>query len=92
MKNQDRSFARTDGLITAARQLQKEKPIEAIKVADIVERAGYSVGSFYLSFSSVEEMWAEFLTADLDGAEKPLEVVARYMPSKMAAALLESLP
>ena len=91
-RQEQRSFERTSRLIDAARQLQKARPIDAIKVADIVELAGYSVGSFYLSFESVEDLWACFLRADLIGAEKPFDVICRYMPGKLAAAVKEALP
>ena len=87
-----RGNVRTQRLVEAARQLQKERPIESIRVVDIVECAGFSVGSFYLSFESVEDLWACFLRTDLIGAEKPFDVICRYMPGKLAAAVKEALP
>lgn len=85
-------IVRTRRLVEAARQLQAERAIESIRVVDIVERAGYSVGTFYNAFDSVDAMWGSFLKEDLKAEpDKPYEVIARYMRPELAAAVKEAL-
>jgi AcrR family transcriptional regulator len=53
---QSRSRETLERLLDAAEALLHERPFEAVSVADIVRRAGSSVGSFYARFASKEAL------------------------------------
>lgn len=55
---QARSRRTMDRMVRAAEDLLEERPFDAVSVAEIVRRAGTSVGAFYARFSSKVDLLA----------------------------------
>ncbi|MEE9577984.1 MAG: helix-turn-helix domain-containing protein [Gemmatimonadota bacterium] len=83
---QARSRRTMDRMVRAAEDLLEERPLDAVSVAEIVRRAGTSVGAFYARFASKSDLLAA-IYARRFGAEATersskylAEFAAREMP------------
>jgi AcrR family transcriptional regulator len=56
---------RRESLLLAARHLMSERGYRGFTVEDLAREAGMSVGSVYLHFASVDDIYAELLSEDL---------------------------
>ena len=69
-RQQQKSQQTRAELKTAALELIRENGYEATAVADIVARAGYSVGAFYGHFKTKQELtaelWIEYITGEME--------------------------
>lgn len=75
---QARSQQTLDRILDAAEALLEDKGFEDVKVADVVDRAGSSVGAFYARFRdkegllhALQERWLEQAVATADDALDP---------------------
>jgi AcrR family transcriptional regulator len=85
-----RSIARLERLIGAARELAEETGSAAFTVAQVAERAGLSLKSFYACFAGKDDLLlalleedggvgAELLQVQVDGHDDPVERVRAYV-------------
>ncbi|MEJ2312804.1 MAG: helix-turn-helix domain containing protein [Gemmatimonadales bacterium] len=96
---QARSRRTMDRIVRAAEELLEERPFDAVSVAEIVHRAGTSVGAFYARFSCKGDLLAAIYArrfgaeaaerskrylADFAAREMPLELRAREVVRNMA--------
>ena len=68
-------------LIDAAYQVMRDKGLEGSTIAEIVERAGVGVGSFYNHFTTKEELAQAVFSSVIEEHGAALEQVARQQPN-----------
>ena len=68
-KNQANSLAR-ECIVTALMQLFKEKPLSAISVSELTERAGVSRMTYYRNYQSKEDIFSSYLKEALTDYQK----------------------
>lgn len=73
-----------DALIETCFDLLQEKDFDEISIADLSQKAGYSVGAFYARFKSKDELFDAMVMRHLDGRRK----VRRQQFSEGAPATL----
>ena len=59
-----------DALIETCFELLQEKDFDEISIADLSQKAGYSVGAFYARFKSKDELFDAMVMRHLDGRRK----------------------
>jgi AcrR family transcriptional regulator len=59
-----------DALIETCFDLLQEKDFDEISIADLSQKAGYSVGAFYARFRSKDELFDAMVMRHLDGRRK----------------------
>lgn len=59
-----------DALIETCFELLQEKDFDEISIADLSQKAGYSVGAFYARFHSKDELFDAMVMRHLDGRRK----------------------
>ena len=59
-----------DALIETCFDLLQEKDFDEISIADLSQKAGYSVGAFYARFKSKDELFDAMVMRHLDGRRK----------------------
>ena len=64
-KNQANQLAR-ECMVTALMQLLKEKPLSAVSVSELTEKAGVSRMTYYRNYQSKEEIFTVYLDDILD--------------------------
>src|SRR5262247_3569648 len=67
---QKRSQITYDALIETCFDLLKEKDFDEISIAELAQKAGYSVGAFYARFRSKDELFDAMVMQHLDGRRK----------------------
>lgn len=105
MPRADRAATRQD-LLRAGRELAGKKPLSALRIDDIVERAGVAKGTFYLHFhdraellvtlhrefhDEVERMVAEASAGLANGAERLLAGSRAYLDACRSAHPVKAL-
>lgn len=68
-KNQANQLAR-ECIVTALMQLLKEKPLSAISISELTERAGVSRMTYYRNYQSKEDIFASYLEEALTAYQK----------------------
>ena len=68
-KNQANQLAR-ECIVTALMQLLKEKPLSAISVSELTERAGVSRMTYYRNYQSKEDIFSSYLEEALIDYQK----------------------
>jgi len=63
---QKRSQKTYDALIATAFKLLEQREFDEISIADLAQRAGYSVGAFYARFKSKDELFDAMLEQHVD--------------------------
>ena len=58
---QKRSQKTYDALISTAFKLLEQREFDEISIADLAQKAGYSVGAFYARFKSKDELFDAML-------------------------------
>lgn len=90
---------RRGAILDAAAALFRERPIAAISIGEVAQRAGIAKGSVYRYFATKEEIFLDLLVRELEGwfdalgpALAPLASTARAGdPPALAACLVETL-
>lgn len=90
---------RRGAILDAAAALFRERPIAAISIGEVAQRAGIAKGSVYRYFATKEEVFLDLLVRELEGwfdalgpALAPLASTARAGdPPALAACLVETL-
>jgi AcrR family transcriptional regulator len=59
-----------DALIETCFEMLQEKDFDEISIADLSQKAGYSVGAFYARFRSKDELFDAMVMRHLDGRRK----------------------
>ncbi len=68
-KNQANKLAR-ECIVTALMQLLKEKPLSAISISELTERAGVSRMTYYRNYQSKEDIFSSYLEEALADYQK----------------------
>lgn len=68
-KNQSNKLAR-ECIVTALMQLLKEKPLSAISISELTERAGVSRMTYYRNYQSKEDIFSSYLEEALADYQK----------------------
>ena len=87
---------RREAILDAAADLFRERPIAAISIGEVAQRAGIAKGSVYRYFTTKEEIFLDLLVRDLGGWFEALtEALASEggasSPARLAALIVESL-
>ena len=59
-----------DALIETCFDLLQEKDFDEISIADLSQKAGYSVGAFYARFKSKDELFDAMVMRHIEGRRK----------------------
>lgn len=85
---QKRGQVTYDALIDTAFALLEHKEFDEISIAELAQRAGYSVGAFYARFRSKDELFEAMVTRHLDGRRK---IRGRQFAASADATLIHDL-
>jgi AcrR family transcriptional regulator len=79
-----------EALIETCFTLLQDKDFDEISVAELAQKAGYSVGAFYARFRSKDELFDAMVTRHLEGRRKTRsEQFANSVPSTLIHDVLE---
>ena len=67
---QKRSQKTYDALISTAFKLLEQREFDEISIADLAQKAGYSVGAFYARFKSKDELFDAMLEQHIDNRRR----------------------
>jgi AcrR family transcriptional regulator len=89
---QKRSQKTYDALIATAFKLLEQREFDEISIAELAQKAGYSVGAFYARFRSKDELFDALVAQHMDDRTKARErIFAAAADPVLIAELIEEL-
>lgn len=85
---QKRSQKTYDALISTAFKLLEQREFDEISIADLAQKAGYSVGAFYARFKSKDELFDAMLDRHIDDRRRTR---ARQFATESDSTLIRTL-
>lgn len=89
---QKRSQKTYDALIATAFKLLEQREFDEISIAELAQKAGYSVGAFYARFHSKDELFDALVAQHMDDRTKARErIFAAASDAALIGELIEEL-